>query len=38
MEVITMNPDILGGTPAFRGTHVPIQTLSARLIIFFTLR
>jgi uncharacterized protein (DUF433 family) len=27
MEVITKNPDILGGTPVFRGTRVPIQTL-----------
>ena len=25
--VITKNPDILGGTPVFRGTRVPIQTL-----------
>jgi uncharacterized protein (DUF433 family) len=27
MEVITKNRDILGGTPVFRGTRVPIQTL-----------
>lgn len=27
MEVITKNPSILGGTPVFRGTRVPIQTL-----------
>ena len=27
MEVITNNRDILGGTPVFRGTRVPIQTL-----------
>ena len=27
MGVITKNPDILGGTPVFRGTRVPIQTL-----------
>jgi len=26
MEVITKNRDILGGTPVFRGTRVPIQT------------
>jgi len=25
--VIAKNPDILGGTPVFRGTRVPIQTL-----------
>jgi uncharacterized protein (DUF433 family) len=25
--VITKNPEILGGTPVFRGTRVPIQTL-----------
>ena len=27
MEVIVKNRDILGGTPVFRGTRVPIQTL-----------
>ena len=27
MEVISKNPEILGGTPVFRGTRVPIQTL-----------
>ena len=27
MGVISKNPDILGGTPVFRGTRVPIQTL-----------
>ncbi len=27
MGVIIKNPDILGGTPVFRGTRVPIQTL-----------
>jgi uncharacterized protein (DUF433 family) len=27
MSVITKDPDILGGTPVFRGTRVPIQTL-----------
>jgi uncharacterized protein (DUF433 family) len=27
MGVITKNPDILGGTPVFRGTRVPLQTL-----------
>lgn len=27
MGVIVRNPEILGGTPVFRGTRVPIQTL-----------
>ena len=27
MEVIVKNPDILGCTPVFRGTRVPIQAL-----------
>jgi uncharacterized protein (DUF433 family) len=27
MGVIVKNPDVLGGTPVFRGTRVPIQTL-----------
>jgi uncharacterized protein (DUF433 family) len=27
MRVIVKDPDILGGTPVFRGTRVPIQTL-----------
>lgn len=26
-EWIVINPEILGGTPVFRGTRVPIQTL-----------
>ena len=26
-SVITRSPDILGGTPVFRGTRVPLQTL-----------
>jgi uncharacterized protein (DUF433 family) len=26
-EAITKDPDILGGTPVFRGTRVPFQTL-----------
>jgi uncharacterized protein (DUF433 family) len=25
--LITIDPDILGGTPVFAGTHVPIQNL-----------
>ncbi len=27
MGVIVKNPDILAGTPVFRGTRVPIQTM-----------
>ena len=27
MEVIVKNLDILGGTPVFRGTRVPVQVL-----------
>ena len=26
-SVISRNPEIMGGTPVFRGTRVPIQTL-----------
>lgn len=26
-NVITKDPDVLGGTPVFRGTRVPFQTL-----------
>lgn len=26
-SLITSSPDILGGTPVFRGTRVPVQTL-----------
>ena len=26
-DLITVDPDILGGTPVFRGTRVPIKTL-----------
>jgi uncharacterized protein (DUF433 family) len=27
VQVIVKNPQILGGTPVFRGTRVPVQTL-----------
>jgi len=27
MELITVNPDILGGVPVFNGTRVPVRTL-----------
>ena len=26
-ELITTDPDILGGTPVFKGTRVPVRTL-----------
>ncbi len=26
-EVITRDPEVMHGTPAFRGTRVPVQTL-----------
>ena len=26
-QVIELDPEILGGTPVFRGTRVPVQTL-----------
>ncbi len=26
-ELITVDPEILGGTPVFRGTRVPVKTL-----------
>jgi len=26
-DLITVDPDILGGTPVFRGTRVPVKTL-----------
>jgi len=30
-EVINIDPEILGGTPVFRGTRVPIESLFAHL-------
>ena len=27
MKLITVNPNILGGTPVFKGTRVPVRTL-----------
>ena len=27
MEVIESSPDVMGGTPVFKGTRVPAQTL-----------
>ncbi|HEX6046251.1 MAG TPA: DUF433 domain-containing protein [Pyrinomonadaceae bacterium] len=26
-DLITIDPDILGGTPVFKGTRVPLKTL-----------
>ena len=26
-ELITVDPDVLGGTPVFKGTRVPVKTL-----------
>ena len=26
-QVISVSPDVMGGTPVFKGTRVPIQTL-----------
>ena len=26
-DLITIDPDVLGGTPVFRGTRVPVKTL-----------
>ena len=26
-DLITVDPDILGRTPVFKGTHVPVKTL-----------
>ena len=30
-DLITVDPDILGGTPVFRGTRVPVKTFFAYL-------
>ena len=27
MELITVNPNILGGAPVFKGTRVPVRTV-----------
>lgn len=26
-QVVTVDPDVLGGTPVFKGTRVPVQSL-----------
>lgn len=28
MSIVTRNPEIMGGTPVFTGTRVPIKTLT----------
>ena len=30
-EIITRNPNILGGTPVFTGTRVPVDTLMVHI-------
>jgi len=36
-DLITADPDILGGTPVFRGTRVPVKTLFEYLENNYTL-
>ncbi len=36
-DLITMDPDILGGTPVFKGTRVPVNTLFEYLENNYTL-
>lgn len=36
-DLITIDPDILGGTPVFQGTRVPIKTLFEYLEDNYTL-
>ena len=36
-ELITVDPEILGGTPVFKGTHVPVKTLFEYLERNYTL-
>jgi uncharacterized protein (DUF433 family) len=31
-DIITRDPEILGGTPVFKGTRVPVDTLITHLI------
>jgi uncharacterized protein (DUF433 family) len=37
MEIITVNPNILGGAPVFKGTRVPVRTLFEYLERGYTL-
>ena len=36
-DLITIDPDILGGTPVFKGTRVPVKTLFSYLEDNYTL-
>ena len=36
-DLITVDPDILGGTPVFKGTRVPVKTLFEYLENNYTL-
>ncbi len=36
-DLITVDPDILGGTPVFKGTRVPVKTLFDYLESNYTL-
>jgi uncharacterized protein (DUF433 family) len=36
-ELVTIDPDILGGTPVFRGTRVPVKSLFEYLEDNYTL-
>jgi uncharacterized protein (DUF433 family) len=36
-DLITVDPDILGGTPVFKGTRVPVKTLFEYLEHNYTL-
>ena len=36
-DLITVDPDILGGTPVFKGTRVPVKTLFDYLEADYTL-
>jgi uncharacterized protein (DUF433 family) len=36
-DLITIDPDILGGTPVFKGTRVPVKTLFEYLENNYTL-
>lgn len=36
-ELVTIDPDVLGGTPVFRGTRVPVRSLFEYLEDNYTL-
>lgn len=36
-DLITVDPDILGGTPVFKGTRVPVKTIFDYLEANYTL-